>query len=43
MPLQERTLARGWKEEQLFLNLRREMIQLQDLAESRPAHMPGLP
>jgi hypothetical protein len=28
-----RALAGGRQEEQLFLNLRREMIQLQDLAE----------
>jgi hypothetical protein len=32
----------GGKKEQLFLNLRREMIQLQDLAEPSVAHMPGL-
>jgi hypothetical protein len=32
-------LAGGRQEEQLFLNLRREMIQLQDLAEPRAASM----
>src|SRR4051812_21643328 len=37
-----KALAGGRQEEQLFLNLRREMIQLQDLAEPRPAHLPGL-
>src|SRR3954466_130954 len=37
-----KALAGGRQEEQLFLNLRREMIQLQDLAEPRAAHMPGL-
>ena len=37
-----KALAGGRQEEQLFLNLWREMIQLQDLAEPGPAHMPGL-
>src|SRR4051812_32587950 len=37
-----RTAPGGRKKEQLFLNLRREMIQLQDLAESGAAHLPGL-
>ncbi len=36
------TGKRRWKEEQLFLNLRGELSQLQDLAEPRPAHLSGL-
>ncbi len=35
------TLARRRKEKQLFLNLRGEMSQLQDLAEPRPATCPA--
>src|SRR4051794_23057744 len=36
-----KALPRGRKKEQLFLNLRGEMIQLQNLAEPGSADMPG--
>src|SRR3954465_15099826 len=37
-----RTFERGRKEQHLFLNLRRQLNELHDLTQSRPAHMPCL-
>src|SRR5438270_6564355 len=37
-----RAFEGGRKKQQLFLNIRRQLGQLQDLAQPRPAHMPHL-
>src|SRR3954447_4904624 len=37
-----RTFERGRKEQHLFLNLRRQLNELHDLTQSRPAHLPCL-